>query len=70
MGDAQARVGVQKEQFGNLGDRDVRPDRCWRKMILVAEETGKTGHGTQPEHRTRARDLRNMRNHANPSRFD
>src|ERR1035441_2393363 len=40
-----------------LGDRDVRPDRCWRKRPLEGEA------GVQHGLRTRGRDLRIDRNH-------
>src|SRR5260221_14616080 len=40
-------------------DRDVRPDRCWRKPPSKGET------GVQHGHRTRAYDLRIHRNHAN-----
>src|SRR5258707_8881723 len=47
-----------------LVDRDVRPDRCWRKR----PSKGQTG--VPHELRTRGRNLRIHRNHANPSRFE
>jgi hypothetical protein len=46
--------------LGSLGDRDVRPDQRWRWWPLEA------GARIEHKHRTRARDLRMRRNHANP----
>src|SRR6266581_2160603 len=47
-----------------IEDRDVRPDRCWRKRPSK-------GHaGIRYWLRTRGRDLRIHRNHANPPRFE
>src|SRR6266851_1228741 len=40
-----------------LVDRDVRPDRCWRKRPSKGET------GVQHGHRTRESDLRTNRNH-------
>jgi hypothetical protein len=48
--------------LGSLGDRDVRPDQRWRWWPLEA------GARIEHKHRTRARDLRMRRNHANPPR--
>src|SRR6266478_1364315 len=50
--------------YGSKGGRDVRPDRCWRKRPSK-------GHaGIRYWLRTRGRDLRIHRNHANPPRFE